>query len=67
VDGEVCIANIGPRQRRMRLIFGLVTLAVTAAGAVGLHIAHVRRPWVFALTPLVLSGCISVFQHLDKT
>ncbi|MFL5733829.1 MAG: hypothetical protein ACJ78Q_11565 [Chloroflexia bacterium] len=64
---EVCVANIGPRQRRQRLSFGLVSLAVgvgLAAVLIVLHAPPLLRLGLFV--PFVL-GTSGFFQAYEKT
>jgi hypothetical protein len=66
-DGEVCIANIGPKQRAMRMRFGIATLAVGVAVAAGLVGIGVSGPWrLFVLLPF-WAGATGVFQAQEKT
>jgi len=62
---SVCIANIGPRQRRRRLIGGLVMLAVTAAIMTSLREAS----WPIRLLtfPALLSTSVLLLQVEAKT
>jgi hypothetical protein len=63
---EVCIANIGPRQRRVRLLIGLAGLAVAAViVAASLLSGHVPGRW--GALPFVFAGLVSVLQHREKT
>lgn len=66
-QGEVCIANIGPRQRRLRLIMGAGTLAVTAA--LGVTAIAVDAPRLLRLGLFVpaMVGAMGVFQAREKT
>jgi hypothetical protein len=54
--------NIGPRQRRLRVVIGLVLLAVAAASAAALGLEPATRPYrALVFVPLLL-GCISLLQ-----
>ena len=67
MSGEVCIANIGPRQRRARFVFGVVMgLAAVAylSAAVMLGWPKVARLGVFL--PAWLSA-LGFAQHREKT
>lgn len=63
---EVCIANIGRRQRRARGLAGLTSLAfaiaMVAAGLI-LDVPGLR----FASLPFFLGGFLGVLQHREKT
>ncbi len=66
-DGEVCIANIGPRQRAMRMRFGVATLLVGLLIAGGLAWIGVAGPWrLFVMLPF-WAGATGVFQAQEKT
>jgi hypothetical protein len=66
-DGEVCIANIGPRQRAMRMRFGVATLLVGVVFAGGLAWIGVAGPWrLFVVLPF-WAGATGVFQAQEKT
>lgn len=66
-EGEVCIANIGPRQRAMRMRFGVVTLLAAVVLAGGLAWVGVGMPWRgFVLLPF-WAGAAGVFQAQEKT
>jgi len=63
----VCTPNIGPRQRRARLTFGLVMVAGAlgwTALALTLDLPRVARFLTFAPAWL---GALGVFQYLEKT
>jgi hypothetical protein len=65
--GEVCIANIGPKQRRMRLNFGILGFAVSAMAAIVL-IATGAPQWMRLLlfVPL-MAGALGFWQYREKT
>jgi hypothetical protein len=63
----VCIANIGPRERRKRLMFGLVSLTLSTAIAAALVSAGVAVVWRAGLFPLLMAGALGVFQWREKT
>jgi hypothetical protein len=65
--GTVCLINIGPRERRKRLGFGLVMLGASAVLGVLLVIRHM--PAVMGVTmwiPLFMAG-LGYFQAREKT
>jgi hypothetical protein len=66
-DGDVCIANIGPRERRQRMGFGIIS-AVLALVALGLLAwGHVIPGWrVLLFLPWFIAG-VGVFQATGKT
>ena len=64
---QVCVINIGPRQRRLRLRFGLVSLAVAVALAAELLLGGAPRGARAAVAlPLLLAG-YGIFQARAKT
>jgi len=64
---DVCIPNIGPRERQRRLIVGIVMFAIAALVAVGLILGGAPRAWrVFVLFPTWV-GAIGVMQVKEKT
>jgi hypothetical protein len=62
---DPCVPNIGRRERRRRLTFGLLSFAVAAV----LALLLARSPvWLRALVFLPsLTAAYGVFQYLDKT
>jgi hypothetical protein len=67
IEGQVCIANIGPRERRRRLIPGIVMLALGTGIAAVLVISHVPSLWRLPLFLLFYGGASGVFQWREKT
>src|SRR5688572_25217586 len=62
-----CIPNIGPRQRRLRLNFGLVFLGLGVVMGLGLAWLDQPRMWRLAgFVPLWMGG-VSVMQAYEKT
>ena len=67
MDASVCIANIGPRERRKRLVFGIVPLAASVVISflfVFYRVQPVLRLPLFV--PLYL-GALGFFQARDRT
>ena len=67
MDASVCSANIGPRERRKRLMFGITTLAASIVISF-LFVFYGVRP-VFRLplfVPLYV-GALGFFQAHDRT
>ncbi len=63
----VCFSNIGPRQQRRRLVFGLIAFAVGIAMAALLILSGVAVGWrIFLFVPFASAG-IGYFQARDKT
>lgn len=66
-DGEVCVMNIGPKQRKKRMRFGQVLLAISLAGLVGLIVSGAPATWRLALFLPFLLAATGYFQARDKT
>jgi len=67
IEGDVCLPNIGPVERRKRLRFGLVALAaglVLAAVMVVLNLPPLLRLVLFPIFWVAGSG---IFQSREKT
>jgi hypothetical protein len=64
---DTCIPNIGPRERRRRLMVGVAMFAIVVLVAGGLVLADAPRAWrLFVLFPAWV-GSIGVFQAREKT
>lgn len=66
-EGEVCIANISPLERRKRLIFGIrqFIFALLVLGL--LIILHLNPLWRLPLLLLFWAAAVGYFQARDKT
>ncbi len=64
---EVCIANIGPRQRQMRLSFGVVMFFIGVAIAAALSLTGVDRGWRLGLFVPFYLAAVGFFQAHEKT
>ncbi len=67
IAGQVCIANIGPRERRRRLMSGIVILALGVGIAAILVVTHISPLWRLPLFLLFYGGASGVFQWREKT
>ena len=65
--GEVCIPNIGPRERDKRLKFGVVLFALSLLAAFALIALDVTRPVRIALFVPFWLGAVGIFQAREKT
>lgn len=63
----VCIANIGPQERRRRLAFGAVAFVFGLALAAALVLTGVHPLWRIVLFLPFASAGIGYFQARDKT
>lgn len=66
-SGEVCIANIGPRQGQRRLVGGLVALAIAAALCAWLLASDAPRWWRLLLVLPLFGAASGVLQYREKT
>ena len=65
--GDVCIPNIGARERRKRMGFG-IAMFVVGAGLAALVVGFdVPRPWRLAVLPAFWLGALGVLQAREKT
>jgi hypothetical protein len=68
VDTEtICVANIGPKERRRRLIFGLVLLALGGIAAAALIASRASWFWSAALFLPLWVGALGLFQATGQT
>ncbi len=66
-NGEVCIANISPAERRKRLLSGIIPFVIAAALLVWLIAINANLLWRLPLfLPFFVAG-IGFFQWRDKT
>ena len=61
------VINIGPRERRKRLVFGIVGLGVGAVIALMLVLIHAPLIWRAPIFLPFFAGALGVFQARDKT
>lgn len=67
MDASVCIANIGPRERRKRLVFGIVTLAASVVISFLFVFYGVRSVFRLPLFVPLYMGALGFFQARDRT
>ncbi len=65
--GESSIVNIGPRERRKRLVFGLAALALSVVTSAIFVIEGVRPIWRLTLFIPLFAGALGFFQARDRT
>jgi hypothetical protein len=63
----VCVANIGPRGRRQRMLVGVVGLVVCTAATGGLIVADASRLWRLALFVPWCICALGIFQAREQT
>ena len=61
------IANIGPRERRQRMLVGALFFVVSAAIGVGLVTSHVHPAWRLGLVLPLFVASLGLFQGLGWT
>ena len=65
--GGICIPNISPRERRRRLVGGVIMFVISLAILAVLMATGVDRWWRLALLPLFWGTAVGFFQWRDKT
>jgi hypothetical protein len=65
--GDVCIPNINIKERRKRLMGGLVTLLLGLAVLMVLLAAGINPWWRLGLFPFFAGAASGFFQWRDKT
>ncbi len=66
-ENSFCIANIGPKERQKRLIFGIVSLAVGVVIGLVLLSSDVTAWARIVLFLPFFGGGVGVFQSREKT
>ena len=61
------IANIGPRERRQRLLVGVLLFVVSAAICAGLLASHVHPAWRLGLVLPLFGAALGLFQAMGWT
>lgn len=64
---EVCIANISPKERKVRLRFGIVQFVVSLVILAALLILGVDKVWRLPLFFMFGAAATGFFQWRDKT
>lgn len=65
--GEVCIANISPRERKMRMSFGIVQFVIGVVVLAALVAFDANPLWRLSLLFLFGAAATGYFQAKDKT
>jgi fatty acid desaturase len=66
-SGDQCITNIGPRERRRRLLSGVVALGIALSAFALLAATGVDRWWRLLLFLPFAAAASGYFQARDKT
>lgn len=66
-EGDVCIPNISPQERRKRLVSGVIMFVMALGIMTGLMAIGASRWWRIALLPLFAGAASGFFQWRDKT
>lgn len=66
-EQAICIPNIGPRERRKRLVSGLIMLALSLIILIALVAAGVDRWWRLLLFLPLWGGATGLFQARERT
>jgi hypothetical protein len=64
---EACDMNLGPRERRRRLLGGHAATAVALAALVILVVLHARRPYRLVLFVPLAFAAVGYFQYAART
>lgn len=62
-----CVPNISTRERRKRLLFGVVSLVLALAALLAMVSVEASAWWRLALFPLFVGAASGFFQWRDKT
>ena len=65
--GDACIPNISPAERKKRMRFGIIQLAITFIIFAAMLVFGADKLWRLPLFAMFSSGAVSIFQALDKT
>jgi hypothetical protein len=66
-SGEVCIANISPRERLKRLVGGIIPFVLALGVLTWLMSIDANRLWRLPLFILFVAAASGFFQWRDKT
>jgi hypothetical protein len=67
VGEEICIANISPRERQLRLRFGVTQFVITLVILGALLAFDVNPLWRLPLVFMFWASAVGYFQARDKT
>lgn len=66
-QAQICIANISPRERRRRLVGGLLGFVISLTILAILLVAGEPRWWRVALVVTFWGAAVGYFQWRDRT
>ena len=66
-EGDACIPNISPAERKKRMDFGILQLVITFGILAAMLYFGADKLWRLPLFAMFSSGAVSIFQALDKT
>jgi hypothetical protein len=66
-DGEACIANISPRERQLRMRFGIQQFVITLGILGVLIVFRANHLWRLPLLLMFWASAVGYFQAKDKT
>jgi hypothetical protein len=67
MDSGVCFVNIGPRERKKRMTFGVLLLGAALVGSALALTVDLSRPYRLLLLLPFWAGALGVFQARAKT
>lgn len=67
MSAQACVANIGPRQRRQRLFFGVIALTAGAVILAGLLVAGAPRATRLLAALPFWAAMLGFLQHRERT
>jgi len=66
-ETTVCIPNINAKERRKRLLFGVIAFVIGLAVLAAMMLSGIDRLWRLPLFLLFWGAAIGFFQWRDKT
>jgi hypothetical protein len=64
---DACVPNISPAERKKRMRFGIIQLAITFIIFAAMLAFGTDKLWRLPLFAMFSAGAVSIFQALDKT
>ena len=66
-NGNVCVPNISPRERRKRLAGGVIAMIMSLVSLAIIAALGLDRWWRLMLFPIYYGAAVGFFQWRDKT